>query len=389
MAKERKRRSKKTPLIVVILLLHAAGYYLFTRQDPLDLFGKLRAEPTSTPAPPAIDWWQVYFTNPVMVNDPGNLEGSVAEKLIDYINGAEKSIHIASFEFNLTPVARALIDAHKRGVEVRWITDDKYGLEANDKEEGHGQFKMLQDAGIEVKDDGRSALMHNNFWIFDRKITWTGSTNITRNGIFRNNNNVLIIKSPELAALYGKEFSEMWNGKHGEKAPSAVEEQHLTIDGTPVRVLFAPEDEVIKRLIPLIEQAQTHLRFMSFSFTHDALGEAVLARARAGVNTQGIFETRGSETESSELPLLYCNNVPIRQDSNPGIFHHQVFVVDEKIVITGSLDFSDTAGRSNDDNVLVVTNKEIAAKYLKEFDRRWQEAKEPNKAEMECKDKVR
>ena len=42
------------------------------------------------------------------------------------------------------------------------------GLEA-DEEPGHGQFAMLEDAGIEVRSDTRSALMHNKFWIFDNQ----------------------------------------------------------------------------------------------------------------------------------------------------------------------------------------------------------------------------
>ena len=59
-------------------------------------------------------------------------------------------------------------------------------------------FAMLQSAGIEVKDDlGRSAFMHNKFWIFDGQVVWTGSTNITKNGIYDQNNNVIVIRLPE------------------------------------------------------------------------------------------------------------------------------------------------------------------------------------------------
>jgi phosphatidylserine/phosphatidylglycerophosphate/cardiolipin synthase-like enzyme len=141
---------------------------------------------------------------------------------------------------------------------------------------------------------------------------------------------------------------------------------------------------VISRLTPLVEGAQRSIRFMAFSFTHDALGEAVLGRAEAGVDVQGIFETRGSETEFSELPRLYCADVPTRQDGNPGTFHHKVFVIDDQLLITGSLNFSDNADESNDENVLIINNPDIAAEYLKEFERRWAEATEPEPASMAC-----
>ncbi|MCB0129140.1 MAG: hypothetical protein KDE58_43035 [Caldilineaceae bacterium] len=51
-----------------------------------------------------------------------------------------------------------------------------------------------------MRDDGRTALMHNKFWIFDSQSVWTRATNITHKGTQRNNNNVLLFESPALAA---------------------------------------------------------------------------------------------------------------------------------------------------------------------------------------------
>ena len=123
---------------------------------------------------------------------------------------------------------------------------------------------------------------------------------------------------------------------------------------------------------------------MAFSFTHDDLGAAVLERAQAGVDVQGIFETRGSETEFSELGPLFCAGLPMRQDGNPGTFHHKVFIIDGQLVVTGSLNFSNNADDSNDENVVIVANEDIAAAYLEEFDRRWAEAVRPEASELGC-----
>ncbi len=371
-------------VLVAILLL--AGYYLWTGSDPFELFSL--SEGQAPVAPPALvgsggDWWQVYFTDPQNVNNPDDLRGSVPEKLIEHINNAQRTIHIAAFEFDLEPVADALIMAQGRGVEVQWVTDDEYGIEA-DEDEGHDLFPRLEKAGIEVKADERSALMHNKFWVFDGQTVWTGSTNITANGNFRNNNNVLVIDSREVAGMYEREFDEMWAGEFGPTSTSTVEDQSANIDGTPVQILFAAEDEAISNLIPLIKSAQDNIRFMAFSFTHDELGDAMLERARAGVDVKGIFETRGSETEYSQMSTLYCAEVPVRQDGNPGTFHHKVFVIDDKTVVTGSLNFSGNADDSNDENVVIVANSDIASQYLQEFERRWAEAAEPDSKEMKC-----
>jgi phosphatidylserine/phosphatidylglycerophosphate/cardiolipin synthase-like enzyme len=243
---------------------------------------------------------------------------------------------------------------------------------------------MLEQAGIEVRDDGRSALMHNKFWIFDGQIVWTGSTNITENGVFRNNNNVIVIYSPQVAAAFETEFAEMWEGRFGPRSPSKIEKQALQVKSTTVDVLFAAEDDVISHLLPLVESAQQSIRFMAFSFTHDALQSAMLARAQAGVDVKGIFEARASETEYSALPPMFCAGLDVRQDGNPGALHHKVVVIDNRILITGSLNFSDNADGSNDENVVVIANSRIAGRYLKEFDLRWLESVDPDPADMGC-----
>ena len=343
--------------------------------------------PTAHVAPTTIpisdSWWQVYFTEPDTINSSENPVGSIMEKLIERINQAENSIHIASFEFDLKPVAEALIAAEQRAVEVLWITDDENGIEADAMESR--LFPLMKKGGVEIKGDNRSALMHNKFWIFDGKTVWTGATNITENGIFKNNNNVIVIESQALARIFEREFAEMWDGHFGPTSPSTVSSQSVTIEETPIQVLFASEDEVMQQLIPIIEEAQQNIRFMAFSFTDDELGNAIVERAQSGVDVKGIFETRGSETESSEMERLYCAKVPVLQDGNPSTFHHKVFVIDDEIVITGSLNFSKNADESNDENVVILANPEIAAAFLNEFETRWQEAKEPPAGTFDCR----
>ena len=254
------------------------------------------------------------------------------------------------------------------------MTDDEHGLES-DEDEGLGLFELMEEAGVEVIDDQRGALMHNKFWIFDQKMVWTGSTNITENGTLRNNNNVVLIESPALAAIYEREFQEMWaDVAFGPRSPSTIEQQNVVIDGTALSVRFGPEDDVGSLLADMLARAQSQIRFMAFAFTHDEMGAAILSRAQDGVDVAGIFEERGSETEFSELQTLYCAGVPVLQDGNPRILHHKVLIIDKNTVVTGSFNFSKNADESNDENIIIIQNAEIAAEYLKEFERRWDEA---------------
>lgn len=337
---------------------------------------------TPVPASPST-WWEVYFTDPQTINNPDALAGSIEEKLIGLIDNAQTSIHIASFEFNLTPVAEALIAARNRGVDVKWMTDDKNGLNY-DIQPGRGQFSLLQAAGIEVKADNRAALMHNKFWVFDQQIVWTGSTNVTVNGIFKQNNNVLVLHSTEVAAIYEREFQEMWSGQFGRRAPSTLGNQWAILNGTPIQVLFSAEDNAVANLIALVADAQSSIRFLAFSFTDYPLAQAMIDRAKAGVDARGVFETFGSNGDRSELKTFWCAGVPVRQDGNGSFLHHKVIIIDNSIVATGSLNFSSNADEDNEENVVILDNPEIAALYLQEFDKLWEQANEVESGAFTC-----
>ncbi len=368
-----------TPLVVDPAPLTATAVPVV--DTPIAVVTEIPVESPPTPASP--QWWQVYFTDPLIFNDPGNYAGSLEDKLIQQINATQTSIHISAFEFSLTPVAEALIAAHNRGVQVQWLTDDKNGL-SYDTQSGRGQFAMLLAAGIEVKDDARSALMHNKFWIFDGRTVWTGSTNATVNGIFKQNNNVLVIHSTEIAYIYEREFQELWSGQFGPRAPSTVNTQWAILDGTPIQVLFSAEDRAVEHLIALVNDAETSIRFLAFSFTDYPLAKAMIDRSAAGVDLKGIYETFGSTGTGSEMKTFLCAGLPVRQDGNGSFLHHKVIIIDEQIVVTGSLNYSSNADESNEENVVILDNREIANLYLQEFDKLWGQAHDVEPGTVTC-----
>ena len=99
----------------------------------------------------------------------------------------------------------------------------------------------------------------------------------------------------------------------------------------------------------------------------------MIDRYAVGVDVMGVFERVGSDTEYAELRTLHCANVPVRQDGNPSFLHDKIIIVDDT-VITGSLNYSSNADESNDENVIIITNPEIAALYMQEFERIWNQA---------------
>ncbi len=348
--------------------------------------------PTATTPPPATNasgvvtaqipggfiaqkgFWQLYFTNPSGSRDASTYRGGIDELLAASIAAARQTIDIAAYEFNLPTLTRAVLDAHARGVQVRIVTDLQDGLE-----DDNTTLNQLVDAGIRVIADGRSALMHNKFVIIDRTLVWTGSWNYTINDTYRNNNNAVVMRSRNAVANYQAEFDEMFvSGQFGPRSPENTPNITFNQDGTPIEVYFAPETNVIPVLTREIAAARRSIRFMTFSFTIDELGAALIDRHDSRVDVRGIFETVGSETQYSELTPLFCAGVQARQDGSAFVLHHKVFVIDERTVITGSFNFSVSATESNDENLLIIRDADFAAQYLAEFERRWVQARIPD-----------
>ena len=323
-------------------------------------------------------WFQLYFTDPINSTDEADFHGApIEDALVQLIDSAQQSIDAAIFEMNSEPVTQALIRAHQRGVRVRVVTDNKHGL--NDPET---TLTELQDAGIPVvADTSNRNLMHDKFFVVDGLYVWTGSTNITHNGMYNNNNNSILIRSSRLAQNYEAEFEEMFAGQFGVSSPDIVPNPVVTVEGTPIETIFEAEGDAGTRLAQLIQDAQT-VRFMAFSFTDsldyvDADGvkrsvmELLRDRAVAGeLDVRGIVEA----SSRSFVEPLYCAGVEVRQDGNPDILHHKVFIFDGEIVALGSFNFSNSAASKNDENMLIIHNRAIAQAYLEEFNRRWAES---------------
>lgn len=323
------------------------------------------------------DFWRVFFTQPGRQRDVSAFTGGIDNTIAQQIDTVQRTLDIAAYEWNSPSLTQAVMRAARRGVVVRMVSDDRDGL--GDEATTLGELQAL---GIPVVTDSRRALMHNKFMILDGALVLTGSWNFTLNDTYRNNNNSLALRSRQAVRNYQAEFDEMFvEGLFGPSSPSQTPVTQFTQDGVTIGVYFAPEDPVIPAMVAALQTARRSIRFMAFSYTQAEITDAVLARARDGVFVQGIFERTGSETASAQLRPLACAGQDVRQDGNPFILHHKVFIIDDTTIITGSFNFSANATDSNDENMVIISDPTIAAQYLAEFNRRWAEAVLP---EVEC-----
>lgn len=304
---------------------------------------------------------EVFFTR------PGSRMCPVTDRLCRLIDNSKTSIDAALYDLDNRRVLSALERALMRGIKVRLVMEaDNYYRR---------DMLQLEKGGTGIRLDKKRGLMHHKFFIFDRSLTWTGSFNVTENGSRKNNNNAILFRMPALAEIYRAEFEEMYvGGEFGNRRerrplPWLKRNNVVAREGLRVTALFSPEDDVEGILLRLIEKAVKSIRFMAFSFTSDRLGEAIIRKKREGVELQGLMESHGSFSAYSEYMKLIVEGIDVRRDSNTHLMHHKVIIIDDRIVIAGSYNFSRGAGIRNDENLLIIEGRGPARCYLGEFNR--------------------
>jgi Phosphatidylserine/phosphatidylglycerophosphate/cardiolipin synthases and related enzymes len=135
------------------------------------------------------------------------------DKIIKSINSAQKSIKIAIYHITSREIMQALIDAKKRGLDIKIVAD---GEQAKDK---FSKVSLLIKEGIDVKITDYSTRkkrfltpkMHHKFMIIDRKYVMTGSFNFTASAEELNDENcVFIYDSVEVVEKFEREFERLW-----------------------------------------------------------------------------------------------------------------------------------------------------------------------------------
>jgi phosphatidylserine/phosphatidylglycerophosphate/cardiolipin synthase-like enzyme len=269
---------------------------------------------------------------------------------IDYVNRANISIHCALYDLDLKNLSKAFSEKSKE-VDVKLVIDKDNINEVI--------------GGKNIVYDNDNQLMHNKFCIFDNKIVTTGSFNPTYNDAYKNNNNIIIIESKNLAMNYELEFNELWNYNFGKG--------HKTIDpilyfnNKKYENYFCPEDDCQKQVIDALNRAEESIYFMTFSFTDSYISKVLIAKKKQGLDVKGIGESKRFSMQFEQYNFLNENGVETKNDKNQYTLHHKVFIIDNQTVILGSYNPTKAATEKNDENMLIVHDRDIANRFLEEF----------------------
>jgi phosphatidylserine/phosphatidylglycerophosphate/cardiolipin synthase-like enzyme len=140
-----------------------------------------------------------------------------------------------------------------------------------------------------------------------------------------------------------------------------------------LQAAFCPSPECESLTISALDAASERIDVAMYSFTNDALGDALVRAAERGVRVRVVLDKQQDSSSFSEHPKLSRAGIPLRVDSNPQLMHHKFAVIDERFVVTGSMNWSANGVRENNENVLVIHSPELNAQFEKEFEKVWGE----------------
>lgn len=128
--------------------------------------------------------------------------------VLKVIGSAHRDIRMLSYSFTSAPVARALLAAKKRGVDIRIVADQKANTSEDRSGKARAALSLLAEAGADVRLIGVYAIHHDKVLIVDGETVELGSFNYSAAAAHRNSENVLVNwRNPQLARVYLEHFA--------------------------------------------------------------------------------------------------------------------------------------------------------------------------------------
>lgn len=289
--------------------------------------------------------------------------------LVEQINNTNKTIDMALYGYTDIPdITIALQNAIKRGVLIRLV----YDVNVNGSNFYPDTFNLASVLNESKADYGepnyQSSIMHNKFFIFDRKVVLTGSANISTTDISGvNSNAIILIKSSEIAEIYEKEFNQMYENKFHYKKSKIENTENILLGDSIVSVYFSPQDSVIDTsLIPYINNAKSYIYIPTFVITHKNVTQALIDAKERNVDVKVILDATNANNKHTTHERLRRHGIEVKTENFAGKMHSKSVIIDDKYTFIGSMNLSKSGTSRNDENVVLIENPNIA-KFYKNF----------------------
>jgi len=308
---------------------------------------------------------ELYLVDPNKYFRPSTrCRTSACQALLKNINEAKVSIDFALYGIEAQDeIFNALVKAKRRGVVVRGVVDSNANSTFIYKDTPKLQ-KVLS-----LSPDGTNGFMHNKFFVFDGEKVFTGTMNISNTGSGGYNSNTsVLIHSPLTAQIYTSELEQMLSGKFQKNKEDKSVENITLPSGIKLSVYFSPSaNAYLREIRQILQDAETEIFVSAFYLTYKEIVNDLIAAKSRGVDVKIIVDATSASRNGSKVKELREARIPVKVENWGGKSHEKNMVIDKKIFITGSANFSFSGYNKNDENILVITSPPISNYYRTHF----------------------
>lgn len=344
--------------------------------------------------------------------------GPLRDATLDVIQSALFTIDLAIYGIDDQAIVEALCEAAAAGVRVRVVSDDEESVPGERYHDSLHSESGLEGCGIPVEIVETSGIMHNKYLLADAgtdaAVLLTGSTNFTHTDFELNHNNTMILRGAgAMAFAYTAEFEQLFThcvaSGCGSCTPACVanvtSEAPYEVGDAMVRTFFSPSDDALvalrgpahseRRATPdescgagtdclcrpsgsryrcdycgqdgdwgLIGEADERVLVSAYAITDACLTLALSHSAARGVETSLIADKVNAGSQYSMDSRACEMGVPtyVTQwgDGSSSARNHHKLVVADGVVVSGSMNFSQSAVSRNHENTLLIEDAALA-----------------------------
>ncbi len=133
---------------------------------------------------------------------------------------------------------------------------------------------------------------------------------------------------------------------------------------THIRVYFTPGDSAESAIVEALLGAKESILVQAYSFTNPAIAAALVDARSRGVNVVILLDKSQRSQKYSAADFTNNAGVTTLIDDRHAIAHNKIMIIDGRVVITGSYNFTKAAEKSNAENVVIIESGAVAEKYL-------------------------
>ncbi len=107
---------------------------------------------------------------------------------------------------------------------------------------------------------------------------------------------------------------------------------------------------------------------MAFSFTYDPIVDALVAAHKRGVKVQVLLDKDNEHETYSDMKRILDFGLDVLIDAEHAIAHNKILLIDQKVIVTGSFNFTQQAEMSNAENIIIIRGHgELMGRYRHNF----------------------